>query len=129
MKYPFSLSKTNIIYTAIYAIFIIFMNIMIYGFDAYAFGYSFGSIIGIIIIPTLLAFLFWFALGKKEKGGTTTFNIVLTLMVIGSISEFGNIISDRQSPVDDLKKAASDFKDNSSVNPDSTDIYYRAYSN
>lgn len=128
-KYPFSLSKANIIYAVIYAVFIIFMNIKIYGFDAFAFGYSFGSILGIIIIPTLLALLFWFALGKKEKGGTTTFNIVLTLMVIGSISEFGNIISDRQKPVDDIEKAVADFKGNSSVNPDSTDIYYRTYSN
>jgi len=89
MKHPFKPSKTNIIYASIIAVIIIFFNIRIYGFDAYTFGMSIGSIIGIILIPTLLALLFWFILGRKENGGTATFNVVLTLMLLGSISEFG----------------------------------------
>ena len=91
MKHPFKLSKSNIIYAAIVAVIVIILNLRIYGFDAYAIGMSFGSIFGIVLIATLLAFLFWFMLGRKEKGGTTTFNIVLTLMLLGSLSEFGQI--------------------------------------
>ncbi|MCG2432176.1 hypothetical protein [Aequorivita xiaoshiensis] len=124
MKHPFKLSKSNIIYASIVAVIVIFLNIRIYGFDAYSFGLSLGSIFGIILIPTLLALLFWFILGKKEKGGTTTFNIVLTLMLLGSISEFGQIAKDRQKPIDDLKKAVSEYKESTLTNPDSTDSNY-----
>ena len=129
MKHPFKLSKTNIIYASIVAVIIIFLNIRIYGFDAYTFGMSLGSIIGIILFPTLLALLFWFILGKKEKGGTTTFNVVLTLMLLGSISEFGQIAKDRQKPIDDLQKAVSEYKESTLANPDSTDSNYNELSN
>jgi len=124
MKYPFKPSKANIIYASIVALIIIFLNIRIYGFDAYTFGMSLGSIIGIILIPTLVALLFWFILGRKQKGGTTTFNIVLTLMLLGSISEFGQIIQERQEPIDDLQKAVSEYKESTLANPDSTDSNY-----
>jgi len=124
MKHPFKLSKSNIIYASIVAIIVIFLNIRMYGLDGYTFGYSLGSLIGIILIPTLIALLFWFILGKKEKGGTTTFNIVLTLMLLGSISEFGQIAKDRQKPIDDLQKAVSEYKENTLANPDSTDLNY-----
>ena len=49
MKYPFKLSKPNIIYASIVGIIIIFLNIKTFGLDGYVFGYSFGSIIGIIL--------------------------------------------------------------------------------
>jgi len=128
MKHPFKPSKTNIIFASIVTVIIVFFNIRIYGFDAYTFGMSLGSIIGIILFPTLLALLFWFILGKKEKGGTTTFNVVLTLMLLGSISEFGQIIKDRQQPIDDLQKAVSEYKENTLANPDSTDSNYNELS-
>lgn len=128
MKRPFKPSKSNIIYASIVAVIIVFFNIRIYGFDAYTFGISIGSIIGIILVPTLLAFLFWFILGQKENGGTTTFNVVLTLMFLGSISEFGQIAKDRQKPIDDLQIAVSEYKESTLANPDSTDSNYNVLS-
>ena len=128
MKHPFRPSKTNIIYASIVASIIIFFHIRIYGFDAYTFGMSIGSIVAIILITTIIAFLFWLILGRKENGGTTTFNIVLTLMLLGSISEFGQITKDRQKPIDDLQKAVSEYKENTLANPDSTDLNYNELS-
>lgn len=128
MKHPFKPSKSNIIYASIVAAIIIFFNIRIYGFDAYTFGMSIGSIIGVVLITTLLALLFWFILGRKEKGGTTAFNIVLTLMFLGTISEFGQIAKDRQKPIDDLQKAVFEYKESTLANPDSTDSNYNELS-
>lgn len=128
MRYPFKLSKTNIIYASIVAVIMIFFKIRIYGFDAYTFGMSIGSIIGIILIPTLIALLFWLILGRKENGGTTAFNVVLTLMLMGSISEFGQIAKDRQKPIDDLQKAVSKYKESTLANPDSTGSNYNELS-
>lgn len=124
MKYPFKLSKTNIIYASIVAAIVILLKILVYGFDTYVFAMSLGSIIGIILSSTLLALLFWFILGRKEKGGTTTFNLVLTLMLLGSISEFGQILKDRQQPIDNLQKAVSEYKESTLTNPDSIDSNY-----
>ena len=125
MKSPFKLSKTNIIYALIVAVIIIFLNIINYGFDGgYTFGIILGSVIGIAIFPTLIAFLFWFILGKKEKGGTTSFNVILTLMLIGSINQFGQIAKDRKKPIDNIQKAISEYKESTQTNPDSTDSNY-----
>lgn len=124
MKHSFKLSKSNIIYASIVAIVMLFIKIRIYGFDAYSFGLSLGSFFAVIIIPTLLALLFWFILGRKEKGGTITFNIILTLMLFSSISEFGQMTKERQKPIDDLKEAVSKFKENTLSTPDSTDANY-----
>lgn len=124
MKYPFKLSKPNIIYASIVGIIIIFLNIKTFGLDGYVFGYSFGSIIGIILLPTLIALLFWFILGKKEKGGTTTFNIVLTLIFLGSIREFGQIAKDKQKLIDHMQKAVSEYKEKALTNPESTGTNY-----
>lgn len=129
MKHPFRPSKSNIIYASIVAFTIMLLNIRIYGFDYYRFGYIVGSIIGILLIPTVIALLFWFLLGRKEKGGTTTFNLLLTFMFIGSLSELGQIAEERQNPVNDLKKAISDFKETSLAHPDSTNTTYLTLSN
>jgi hypothetical protein len=124
MKHPFKLSRSNIVYALITTFIIIFFNIRIYGFDTYAIGLGIGSSFGIVLIPLLLALLFWFILGKKEKGGTTSFNIVLTLMLLGSISEFGQIAKERQKPINNLKKAVSKYKENTLANPDTADLHY-----
>lgn len=128
MKHPFELSKSNVIYASIVAIVVIFLNIRIYGLDGYTFGYSLGSLIGIILFPILIALLFWFILGKKEKGGTTTFNVVLTIMFLVSISKFGQITKERQKPIDNLQKAVTEYKESALANPDSIELNYTALS-
>lgn len=124
MKYPFKPSKSNLIYASIVAVIIVFLTFRIYGFETYTLGRSLGSVIGIILIPTLLALLVWFIFGRQEKGGTTTFNILLTLMFLGSMSEFSQIAKDRQKPINDLQKAVSNYKENTLAYPDSTDANY-----
>lgn len=120
MKYSFKLSKLNIIYASIITVLIILFNIRIYGLDSYIIGIILGSIIGTIIFSTLIALLFWFILGRKEKGGTTTFNIILTLMLFGMIGEFDQIVKVRQQPIKNLKNAISTYKENILKNPEST---------
>ena len=110
MKHSFKLSKPNIIYILILVGILIFLNIRIYGFDSYVLSFSLGSVFWIVLISTLLALLFWYILGRKEKGGTTTFNIIMTLMLLGSIGEFVRIIIARNQSTESVKKAVSDYK-------------------
>jgi len=107
------------IYASMVIAIIMFNNYRVYGIDAYTFGFSFGIAIVVILIPTLFAFLFWFILGRKEKGGTTTFNIVLTLMFLGSITESNRIIKDKQDSLQGIRKSLSDYKKDTVNDPDS----------
>jgi hypothetical protein len=128
MKHPFKLSKSNIIYAIIVGVIVIFLNTRTYGLDGFSIGYTLGSLIGLLVFPALLAFLFWYILGRKEKGGTTTFNVVLSLMLLSSISQFGRTAKERQKPIDTIQKAITDYKENTLANPDSTDLNYAALS-
>lgn len=65
----------------------------------------------IIAIPTLIALLFWFILGKKEKGGNIAFNIMLTIMLISQLSMFGKMLEERQKPVSEIKKEISKYEE------------------
>ena len=97
MKHPFKLSKANIIYGLTALAVSLLINIRIHGIgSSYSLGIAVGTIITLILFPTFFALLFWYILGRKEYGGTTTFNIVLTLMLFGSLSEFGRISKERE---------------------------------
>jgi hypothetical protein len=124
MKHPFKLSKSNIIYAALVCLIIIFFKSKIYGFDGFALAYSLGSFIGVIIISTLFALLFWFILGKKENGGTTTFNLVLTFMLLSSLGQIARLAKEHQKPIANVEKAVSEYKEKTLANPDSTDENY-----
>ncbi|WP_339833908.1 hypothetical protein [uncultured Flavobacterium sp.] len=124
MKHPFKLSKVNLFYASIASVIIIFLNIRIYGFDAYTFGLAFGTIFTMIGFTVLIALLFWYLLGKKENGGTTTFNVLLTIMLLGTISEFSQKINDRQKPLNSMKEAVKEYKQNALANPDAIDSNY-----
>ena len=124
MKHTFKLSKTNVIYAIVALILMGLLHLPTLKFDPYSLGYTTGSVLGIILIPTLIALLFWLISGKKEKGGTTTFNIVLTLMLFSSLGEMGRELEQRRKPIDNINKAIVEYKKQTLANPDSVDSNY-----
>ena len=128
MKQPFKLTKTNILYALITTVIVIFFNILLVGYDANTYRMSIGAAIVIFLIPTLLALFFWFILGKREKVGAKTFNIVLTFLFLGLVSEYGYIAKNQQKPLFVLQNAFSEYKESMIANPDSTDLYYTSFS-
>ncbi|MEJ6791601.1 MAG: hypothetical protein QNK89_02380 [Lacinutrix sp.] len=91
MKHPFKLSKTNIIYGLIVSFISVFLNTKIRGFNSFSIGYSIGTILTVIAFPTLFALLFWYILGRKENGGTTTFNVVLSILLLSTLGQIGRL--------------------------------------
>lgn len=89
MKHPFKLSKTNIVYVAIVGLFYIIVAIIRSTDFFYAIGELFGTFIVLFLFPLLLALGVWWVTGTKNKGGTTTFNVVLTIALMG---QYGNFI-------------------------------------
>jgi heme/copper-type cytochrome/quinol oxidase subunit 4 len=88
MKHPFKLSKTNRIYLSIACAFWLLASLVLFGFKPYTIGYAIGGIIFFVVVPIVVALVVWLIQGKKEEGGTTAFNVVLTLLLISSISNF-----------------------------------------
>jgi hypothetical protein len=124
MKYPFKLTKSNIIYFSIISLIVFAYQLRVNSFDGYVVGTIIGSIIGLFLFPLLFALLFWFILGRKKNGGTTTFNIVLSIVVLGQFSNFIQESGEKQKPINDLQEAVSEYKEKTLTSPDSTDINY-----
>lgn len=118
MKHPFRLSKINIIYVSIIAILTFVINIGIFRLDT---AYALGRSLAYFIIPLLFALLLWYILGRKKYGGTTTFNIVLTIVILGGIGSYFKKAKERQKPLNDIQKALVEFKEDIQRNPNSAD--------
>jgi heme/copper-type cytochrome/quinol oxidase subunit 4 len=97
MKHPFKLSKTNKVYLSIACGFWLLASLVLFGFQPYTIGYAIGGIIFFAVIPIIVAWLVWLIQGKKEEGGTTAFNVVLTLLLISSLSNFVGKLMERDA--------------------------------
>ncbi len=88
MKYPFKLTKTNKLYATVVAIIGVLLMLLLFGFNGIDVIYNcLGICAMVFFIPCIFAVIFWFLLGRKEKGGTTIFNIMLSLILLGIIQE------------------------------------------
>ncbi|MFN0199688.1 MAG: hypothetical protein ACKVT0_23280 [Planctomycetaceae bacterium] len=52
-------------------------------------GYFFGQLLTAILLPTLFAWIVWWISGKKKTAASVTFNICLTLILLGQIGQAG----------------------------------------
>jgi hypothetical protein len=128
MKYPFKLSKTNLIIASIIAVLIVGFQVRVNGLDAYSTGTIVGSLIVINVFAFLFAYLFWFILGKKKGGGTTTFTIVSIFCLFSVFNQMVELNKKRQKPITDLQNALAKYKNNMKVIPDSAESNYKTLS-
>lgn len=90
MKQKYSLSKSNKIYLGVIAVFSFVRFIATSNFTSYQLGEFTGSLIAFLLFPSLFAWIVWGLSGRKGKAGSVTFNIVLTLLLLGQIGQFVN---------------------------------------
>jgi len=57
--------------------------------DSRKIGEMVGRLIVCLIFPAMMAWIVWRFSGRKEKGGKLTFNVVLTLFLLGQIGQIG----------------------------------------
>lgn len=90
MKQEFSLSKSNKIYFGVisllyFALFVAFSEKTLYQIGDFS-----GRVFCLLLFPSLFAWIVWRLSGRNEKGSNLTFNIVLTLTLLGQIGQFVN---------------------------------------
>ena len=109
----YKLSKSNKIYFSVVAVLSIGVFVVMSEPTPYGLGVLTGRLIGYFLIPALIALIVWWLSGRKEKGGSWTFNIVLTLVVslviLGQIGQYGNNIQLSQT-LADLQEQQEEFK-------------------
>jgi hypothetical protein len=86
----YKLTKSNKIYYGVIAISSISLYIYIGLFTPYMIGRLIGLLLSYLLIPMLIALIVWKLSKNKVNAGSVTFNITLTLAVLGQISQFAN---------------------------------------
>ncbi|MHC4165609.1 MAG: hypothetical protein ACYSWQ_01485 [Planctomycetota bacterium] len=111
MKHEYRLSTSNKIYLGVVMSLSILLFILQRDKSSYETGRFFGGVVALIIFPMLFAWIAWRLSGRKIPGGSTTFNVILTLMLLARISQYTSDIG-RSSSVPDLQKHTERFKNN-----------------
>lgn len=90
MKHPFRLSKSNKIYISIVVILYSIFKLISTRFSAHGVGEVIGFLIFVISAPLIFAYVNWLVNGRKKNGGTITFNITLSIVLIAQMGIYGN---------------------------------------
>ena len=88
MKESYKLSKTNIIISIIFIVFIIAGYILSKSINTYGVAYLLGGIVGTFIFPFLISLITWFISKRNNKYGNIAFTVVMVLMILSKITQF-----------------------------------------
>lgn len=89
----YKLAKSNKIYYGFIAISSISLYIYIGIFTSYNIGKLIGLLLSYLLIPMLVAWIVWIFSKNKVNAGSITFNITLTLVVLGQFSQFAKKVN------------------------------------
>lgn len=128
-KHPFKLSKVNWIFALIVIAISTFIFLRGDGINAYSIGTLIGRILFMGIVPLIIALAVWFIRNRKYYAGTHTFNIVLTLLCLGMLSEIGAMSKERDASVEKITTSASDYKEKINNEEDATAAFEEHSSN
>lgn len=88
-KQSFNLSKSNKIYLGIAALITSGWLVMTSRLtDPYQLGRFIGNLIGLFLIPCIFSWIVWLLSKKKKSSGSFTFNLILTLVLIGRLGAY-----------------------------------------
>ena len=87
MKNQFSLSKSNQVYLAIVGVIWIGLFLASSNLSSEGIGALVGALLALGLFPYLIASVVWRLSGRSNRGGSWTFNICLTLLILGQVGQ------------------------------------------
>ncbi|WP_130735461.1 hypothetical protein [Flavobacterium sp. J27] len=122
-KYPYKITVGNWILYLIASLITVVMYAISNSFSAEMVGFVIGIFFAYFIFASAFGLLFWYLLGRKEKGGSTTFNVLIIIILIGQINQIRVQNSNKRSNLDttEIKEALHEYKNNvknDSINSD-----------
>ncbi|MCP4155187.1 MAG: hypothetical protein GY757_46105 [bacterium] len=126
----FSLSKSNKIYLAIVAGIFFLMLIPLSIKNPDHTGELIGRLLPLLLFPVFVSWIAWRVSGKDEGTGSITFNIVLTLLMLGLISQVWTNIRESQN-LNELRVQHDEGRKEllNAEDPEKFDSAYNKYSN
>lgn len=88
MKPKYTLSTSNKVYLGIVLLITILLSFLLPELTPYRPGQLVGQSLTAIVTAALLAWIIWRLSGRKQKGRSITFNVILTLSLLGQIGQF-----------------------------------------
>lgn len=123
------MSKSNVFYYLIVAVVYVIVFSLGPEMTPRRSGYMMGALMGLFMFPSIVALIAWLISKRSKSAFSITFNVVLTIMVVGQISGLLNRVakeSKQQASLDNLSSAKEqmkiDFKE-----ADDTESYNDAY--
>lgn len=109
MKQKFMLTKSNKIYFGIIVTLFIVPFFMFSDMTPQQTGSLLGKLFQLLLLPSLFAWIVWRVRGRKEQGGSLTFNFTLTLLLLVQIGLHGNK-ANQYREIKELKQQKEEFK-------------------
>jgi hypothetical protein len=109
MESKFKLSSFNKKFIGVAALIFLLLFVVFSDKAPYQIGVLIGRLMVLFLLPTLFAWIVWRFTGRKKKAASITFNIVLSLILLGQIGQFGNRQQQTQT-VRELQEIKAEFK-------------------
>lgn len=124
-KPEYALSTSNKLYFGIVAVVIIALFLVNPDLSPEHIGRLIGRVFSLLLFPAMFAWIVWRLTGKKENGGSITFNVVLTLILLGQVAQTSRTNMELESIQVEKEKFQDTFA--SSENPEEVTTAYNEY--
>ncbi len=111
MKPRFKYSTFNKLFFGLFAVTTLGLFIAFGEKTSFEIGRVIGKLVGTFLLPTVAALITWLMSGRKEGAGNLVFNVILGLMVLGQVAQFGNRILNQQQ-MEEMQVQRQEFKSN-----------------
>ncbi len=127
-KPKFNLSKVNIAFWSIIALFASLRFFAVSEKTSFQIGELVGQLTALLLIPMLFGWIAWRISRRSQRAGSITFNVVLALSVLGQLAEHGRSIQERQT-LREIENDKEIFKKTlaESEDPEAFDSAYKEY--
>lgn len=126
MEQQFTLSKSNKIYYGIAAIALIGVSIVVGDISSVTIVRFMGKLLGLLFLSSLFAWIVWRLSGKNERRKSLTFNIVLTLALLGQLAQTAQKAQQYQQ-LNELGMHAQKFKETVYKDPEAYNSAYNKF--
>ncbi|MFY8069102.1 MAG: hypothetical protein ACOVMG_03310 [Flavobacterium sp.] len=110
-RFPYRITKTNWIVYAVACFIAILMSLKEIHKIPEFIGHAIGLCFAFLIFASFFGILFWFILGRKQNGGSTTFNVLIVITLLGQINNFAKSINENTVDSNELKVAINQYKE------------------
>ncbi|WP_445717261.1 hypothetical protein [Flavobacterium sp.] len=110
-RFPYRITKTNWIVYAVACFIAVLMSLKEIHRIPEFIGHAIGLCFAFLLFASFFGLLFWFILGRKQNGGSTTFTVLIILTLLGQINNFAKNSNESTIDTSELKIAITKYKE------------------